>query len=156
MYKLLPFIVVLLLLRTIIMYLGGIVMFNLFFVVLVVVLVVVVIVLVKGNESLKTQHRDYVSAVSSVYDDHSNMIIGLQQQVEGAFDEASAFRNKAESLHKELFEKKAEIAGLAAEVDEKERRLNDLIFRNEALELRVKELCETSDELYQALKEATK
>ena len=48
------------------------------------------------------------------------------------------------------------IAGLVKELNTKERRLNDLIFRNEALELRVKEVCNTSDELYKALKEATK
>ena len=48
------------------------------------------------------------------------------------------------------------IAGLVKELNTKERRLNDLIFRNEALELRVKEVCSTSDELYRALKEATK
>ena len=48
------------------------------------------------------------------------------------------------------------IAGLVKELSTKERRLNDLIFRNEALELRVKEVCSTSDELYRALKEATK
>ena len=47
------------------------------------------------------------------------------------------------------------IAGLVKELNTKERRLNDLIFRNEALELRVKEVCSTSDELYRALKEAT-
>ena len=48
------------------------------------------------------------------------------------------------------------IAGLVKELNTKERKLNDLIFRNEALELRVKEVCSTSDELYRALKEATK
>ena len=48
------------------------------------------------------------------------------------------------------------IAGLVKELNTKERRLNDLIFRNEALELRVKEVCNTSDELYRALKEAIK
>ena len=112
--------------------------------VLVVLSVLVIAVLLKGNESLKAQHKAYVSAVNSVYDNHSNIIIGLQGQiedllaqraddqeliankdhhiagliaevaarqatVEGAFDEAAAFRNKAESLHKELFEKKAEL-----------------------------------------------
>ena len=48
------------------------------------------------------------------------------------------------------------IAGLVKEINLKEKTINDLIFRNEALELRVKEVCNTSDELYQALKEATK
>ena len=111
---------------------------------LLVVLVVVLVVLVNGNASLKAQHRAYVAAVNSVYDNHADVIIGLQGQVEallarraddqaviankdlhiagliaevaarqatveGAFDEAAAFRNKAESLHKELFEKKAEL-----------------------------------------------
>ena len=118
-------------------------MFVLLMVVLV-VLSVVVAVLIKGNASLKAQHRAYVAAVNSVYDNHSNVVIGLQGEiedlltrrandqaviaakdhhiagliaevaarqavVEGAFDEATAFRNKAESLHKELFEKKAEL-----------------------------------------------
>ena len=119
-------------------------MLLLLFVVLSVVSFAALIVVVKGNESLKAQHRAYVSSVNSVYDNHSNIIIGLQGQVEdllaqraddqdiiankdhhiagliaevaarqatveGAFDEAAAFRNKAESLHKELFEKKAEL-----------------------------------------------
>ena len=57
-------------------------MFMLFVVVLFVVLSALVVILVKGNESLKAQHRAYVSASNSVYDDHSNIIIGLQQQVE--------------------------------------------------------------------------
>ena len=105
---------------------------------------IVIAVLVRGNESLKAQHRAYVAASNSVYDDHANVIIGLQAQVEDllskrandqailaakdhhiaglvkevaarqatvekAFEEAAAFRNKAESLHKELFEKKAEL-----------------------------------------------
>ena len=50
--------------------------------VLSVVLSVIVTVLVKGNESLKAQHRAYVSAVNSVYDNNANLIIGLQEQVE--------------------------------------------------------------------------
>ena len=129
------------------LYQGGIVMFMLLMVVLVVlsvVLSVAVTVLVKGNESLKAQYRAYVTSVNSVYDNHADVIIGMQAQVEdlltrraddqaviagkdhhiagliaevaarqatveGAFDEAAAFRNKAESLHKELFEKKTEL-----------------------------------------------
>lgn len=118
-------------------------------VLVVVVLAVVVAVLVRGNESLKAQHRAYVSSVNSVYDNHSNVIIGLQEQVEDLLtrraDDQEVTSNK--DLH---------IAGLIKELNTKERRLNDLIFRNEALELRVKEVCSTSDELYRALKEATK
>lgn len=49
---------------------------------IVVALSVVVTVLVKGNESLKTQHRAYVDASNSVYDNHADIIIGLQAQVE--------------------------------------------------------------------------
>ena len=48
------------------------------------------------------------------------------------------------------------IASLVKEIDLKEKKINDLSFKNEALELRVKEVCSTSDELYRALKEATK
>ena len=50
--------------------------------VLVVLSVLVIAVLLKGNESLKAQHRAYVSAVNSVYDNHSNVIIGLQGEIE--------------------------------------------------------------------------
>ena len=50
--------------------------------VLSVVLSVIVTVLVKGNSSLKAQHRAYVAAVNSVYDNHADVIIGLQEQVE--------------------------------------------------------------------------
>ena len=124
-------------------------MFTLLLVVLAVVLSVVVAVLVKGNTSLKAQHRAYVSAVNSVYDDHSNVIIGLQQQVEELLDLRAADQEVINS-------KDLHIASIVKELSTKERRLNDLIFRNEALELRVKEVCSTSDELYRALKEATK
>ena len=57
-------------------------MLVLFMVFLVVVLVVVLVVLINDNASLKAQHRAYVAAVNSVYDNHSNVIIGLQEQVE--------------------------------------------------------------------------
>ena len=61
------------------------------------------------------------------------------------------------SADKEVINSKdLHIASIVKELSTKERRLNDLIFRNEALELRVKEVCSTSDELYRALKEATK
>ena len=50
--------------------------------VLVVLSVLVIAVLLKENESLKAQHRAYVSAVNSVYDNHSNVIIGLQGEIE--------------------------------------------------------------------------
>ena len=43
---------------------------------------VVIAVLVKGNESLKAQHRAYVVSVNSVYDDHADIIVGLQTQVD--------------------------------------------------------------------------
>ena len=125
-------------------------MFNLLLVVvIVVVLSVVVAVLVKGNASLKAQHRAYVAAVNSVYDDHSNVIIGLQTQLTELLDTRAGDQEVASN-------KDLHIAGLVKELNTKERRLNDLIFRNEALELRVKEVCNTSDELYRALKEATK
>ena len=64
---------------------GGINMLVVLLVVLFVIVVVLataVTVLVKGNESLKAQHRAYVSSVNSVYDNHSNVIVGLQEQVE--------------------------------------------------------------------------
>lgn len=124
-------------------------MSTLFFVVLIIILLLVVAVLVRGNESLKTQHRDYVSAVSSVYDDHSNVIIGLQAQI----TELLAQRADDQEV---IANKDHHIAGLVKEIGLKEKTINDLSFRNEALELRVKEVCSTSDELYQALKEATK
>ena len=124
-------------------------MFTLFFVVLVVILFVIIIVLVKGNESLKTQHRAYVAATNAIYDDHSNVIMGLQTQLTELLDTRAD--DQEVTSNKDLH-----IAGLVKELNTKERRLNDLIFRNEALELRVKEVCNTSDELYQALKEATK
>ena len=57
-------------------------MFMLLMVVLSVVIVAVIAVLVKGNESLKAQHREYVVAVNTVYDNHSNVIIGLQGEIE--------------------------------------------------------------------------
>ena len=50
--------------------------------VLVVLSVLVIAVLLKGNESLKAQHKAYVSAVNSVYDNHSNIVIGLQGEIE--------------------------------------------------------------------------
>ena len=124
-------------------------MFTLFFVVLVVVLFVIIIVLVKGNESLKTQHAVYVAAANAVYEDHGNVIIGLQAQLTELLDTRA---NDQETISN----KDLHIAGLVKELNTKERKLNDLIFRNEALELRVKEVCNTSDELYRALKEATK
>ena len=124
-------------------------MFTLFFVVLVVILFVIIIVLVKGNESLKTQHRAYAAATNAIYEDHSNVIMGLQTQLAELLDTRAD--DQEVTSNKDLH-----IAGLVKELNTKERRLNDLIFRNEALELRVKEVCNTSDELYQALKEATK
>ena len=124
-------------------------MLLLLFVVLSVVSFAALIVVVKGNESLKAQHRAYVAAVNSVYDNHSNVIIGLQTQLTELLDTRAGDQEVASN-------KDLHIAGLVKELNTKERRLNDLIFRNEALELRVKEVCNTSDELYQALKEATK
>ena len=50
--------------------------------VLVVLSVLVIAVLLKGNESLKAQHRAYVVSVNSVYDNHSNVIAGLQGEIE--------------------------------------------------------------------------
>ena len=124
-------------------------MFNLLLVVLAVVLSVVVAVLVKGNASLKAQHRAYVAAVNSVYDNHSNVIIGLQGEIEELLERRA---NDKEVINS----KDLHIAGLVKEIGWKEKSTNDLSFRNEALELRVKEVCSTSDELYRALKEATK
>ena len=124
-------------------------MFYLLLVVLVVVLSVVVAVLVKGNASLKAQHRAYVAAVNSVYDNHSNVIMGLQTQLTELLDTRAD--DQAVIANKDLH-----IAGLVKEIGLKEKTTNDLSFRNEALELRVKEVCSTSDELYRALKEATK
>ena len=126
-------------------------MFNLLLVVLVVVLVlsVVVAVLVKGNASLKAQHGAYVAAVNSVYDNHSNVIIGLQGEIEELLERRA---NDKEVINS----KDLHIAGLVKEIGLKEKTINNLSFKNEALELRVKEVCNTSDELYQALKEATK
>ena len=59
-------------------------MFMLLVVLLFVVVIaaVVIAILVKGNESLKAQYRAYVSASNSVYDNHADIIIGLQAQVE--------------------------------------------------------------------------
>ena len=115
----------------------------------IVVLTTAIVVLVKGNESLKAQHRAYVAAVNSVYDNHADVIIGMQGQVEDLLVRRSGDQEI-------IAAKDHHIAGLVKELNTKERRLNDLIFRNEALELRVKEVCSTSDELYRALKEATK
>ena len=115
----------------------------------IVVLTTAIVVLVKGNESLKAQHRAYVAAVNSVYDNHADVIIGMQGQVEDLL----VRRSDDQEI---IAAKDHHIAGLVKELNTKERRLNDLIFRNEALELRVKEVCNTSDELYRALKEATK
>ena len=117
--------------------------------VIVVLLSVVITILVKGNESLKAQYKAYVAAVNSVYDNHADVIIGMQGQVEDLLIR----RSDDQEI---IAAKDHHIAGLVKELNTKERRLNDLIFRNEALELRVKEVCNTSDELYQALKEATK
>ena len=55
-----------------------------------------------------------------------------------------------------ISQKDLHIAGLVKEIGLKEKTINNLSFKNEALELRVKEVCSTSDELYRALKEATK
>ena len=124
-------------------------MLNLLLVVLVIVLFVIVIVLVKGNASLKAQHRAYVAAVNSVYDNHSNVIIGLQGEIEELLERRA---NDKEVINS----KDLHIAGLVKEIGLKEKTINNLSFKNEALELRVKEVCSTSDELYRALKEATK
>ena len=117
--------------------------------VFVVLSVLIIAVLLKGNESLKAQYRAYVNASNSVYDNHSNIIMGLQGQVEDLLTRRADDQDI-------IAAKDHHIAGLVKELNTKERRLNDLIFRNEALELRVKEVCSTSDELYRALKEATK
>ena len=117
--------------------------------VIVVLLSVVITIIVKGNESLKAQYKAYVAASNSVYDNHADVIIGMQGQVE----ELLARRADDQAI---IDQKDLHIASIVKEISTKERRLNDLIFRNEALELRVEEVCNTSDELYQALKEATK
>ena len=127
-------------------------MLFLLMVVLVVVLVVlsvVVAVLVKGNASLKAQHGAYVAAVNSVYDNHADVIIGMQGQVEDLL----VRRSDDQEI---IAAKDHHIAGLVKEIGLKEKTINNLSFKNEALELRVKEVCSTSDELYRALKEATK
>ena len=64
-----------------------------------------------------------------------------------------AFRTADQEV---ISQKDLHIAGLVKEIGLKEKTINNLSFKNEALELRVKEVCSTSDELYRALKEATK
>ena len=115
----------------------------------IVVLTTAIVVLVKGNESLKAQHRAYVAAVNSVYDNHADVIIGMQGQVEDLL----VRRSDDQEI---IAAKDHHIAGLVKEIGLKEKTINNLSFKNEALELRVKEVCSTSDELYRALKEATK
>ena len=115
----------------------------------IVVLTTAIVVLVKGNESLKAQHRAYVAAVNSVYDNHADVIIGMQGQVEDLL----VRRSDDQEI---IAAKDHHIAGLVKEIGLKEKTINNLSFKNEALELRVEEVCNTSDELYQALKEATK
>ena len=117
--------------------------------VLVILSVNVIAILVKGNESLKAQHRAYVAAVNSVYDNHADVIIGMQGQVEDLL----VRRSDDQEI---IAAKDHHIAGLVKELNTKEKTINNLSFKNEALELRVKEVCNTSDELYRALKEATK
>ena len=51
-------------------------------VVLSVALSAVIAILIKGNASLKAQHRAYVVSVNSVYDNHSNVIVGIQEEIE--------------------------------------------------------------------------
>ncbi len=75
----------------------------------VVLSVAVITVLVKGNASLKAQHRAYVTASNSVYDDHADIIIGLQAQVEDLL----ARRADDQEL---LTAKDGHIAGLVEEV----------------------------------------
>ena len=115
----------------------------------IVVLTTAIVVLVKGNESLKAQHRAYVAAVNSVYDNHADVIIGMQGQVEDLL----VRRSDDQEI---IAAKDHHIVGLVKEIGLKEKTINNLSFKNEALELRVEEVCNTSDELYQALKEATK
>ena len=76
--------------------------------VIVVLAATVITVLVKGNESLKVQHRAYVVATNSVYDNHSNVIIGLQAQVEDLL--AKRADDQAVITSKDLH-----VAGLIAE-----------------------------------------
>ena len=77
--------------------------------VLVILFVIIIAVLVKSNESLKAQHRAYVSSVNSVYDNHSNIIIGLQGQVEDLL--AQRADDQAVITAKDLH-----IAGLVGEI----------------------------------------
>ena len=84
-------------------------MFMLLMVVLSVVIVAVIAVLVKGNESLKAQHREYVVAVNTVYDNHSNVIIGLQGEIEALL----AKRADDQTI---LSTKDGHIAGLVEEI----------------------------------------
>ena len=70
---------------------------------------VVIAILVKGNASLKAKHRAYVVSVNSVYDNHSNIIIGLQGQVEDLL--AQRADGQAVIAHKDHH-----IAGLVEEV----------------------------------------
>ena len=77
--------------------------------VLVVLSVLVIAVLLKGNESLKAQYRAYVSASNSIYDNHADVIIGMQGQVE----ELLARRADDQAI---LSTKDGHIAGLVEEV----------------------------------------
>ena len=106
---------------------------------LVVVLSVAVItVLVKGNESLKAQYRAYVAASNSVYDDHADIIIGLQAQVEDLL----ARRDDDQAI---LTAKDGHIAGLVEEI-----KKATSVAENLEKELRVK-----TKEVEQARKHAT-
>lgn len=77
--------------------------------VVLVVLFAAVVVLVKGVESLKAQHRAYVAAVNSVYDDNSNVIVGLQGEIE-------ALLNKRADDQEVITTKDFHIAGLVEEI----------------------------------------
>ena len=123
---------------------------------LVVVLSVVVIaVLVKGNESLKAQHRAYVTAVNSVYDNHADIIIGLQAQVEDllakrADDQAviSGKDHHIAGLVKEVSDRQAVIEAAFEEAWSLRVKAEELNRKNLSLKKDRDKACEIADSLY--------
>ena len=82
----------------------------------IVVLTTAVVVLVNGNTSLKAQHRAYVVSVNSVYDNHSNVIAGLQGEIEDLLER----RADDQVL---LSQKDHHIAGLVEEVKKADEKV---------------------------------
>ena len=114
----------------------------------VVVLSALVVILVKGNESLKAQHRAYVEAVNSVYSDHSNIIAGLQGEIEDLLTKRADDQETIATKDHHIAGLIKEVAARQATIEQAESIISVAIYERDSLKKDLESACKIADSLY--------